>query len=182
MTYDPSCGADTLDFHRQHVQHILQIISDNAKQEFDAIWKSTSNPAYQRCKPLYKSIAHQSDAKQHISRISTIERETLARWVLKFAVPFLIVQHIGIHGITKRVPENYIHAIVKAWTASRYVYRHGKRGSEVAFFLFMWEMLDEQVCGGAFPASGSRKRPHPEHDQQHATARQCTRDSTEFDL
>jgi len=187
MTYDPSCGADPPDFYRQYVQQILQIITDNAKQEFHAIWKSNSQSGLSKVEATQKISLHinqmQDNIQQHISRISTTERETLVRRVLKLAVPPLIVQHIGIDGIIKRVPENYIHAIVGAWIASRYVYRHGVRGSEVAFFLFMRELLDEQVSGGASPASGSRKRQHPEHDQQHATARrQCTRDSTEFDL
>jgi len=187
MTYDPSCGAEPSDFYRQYVQQVLRLITDNAKQEFHAIWKSNCQSGLSKVEATQKISLHinqmQDNIQQHISSISTTERETLVRRVLQLAVPPLIVQHIGIDGITKRVPENYIHAIVGAWIASRYVYRHGVCGSEVAFFLFMRELLDEQVSGGASPASGSRKRPHPDHDQQHTTAhRQCTRDSTEFDL
>mmetsp|Transcript_11710 Transcript_11710/g.17590 ORF Transcript_11710/g.17590 Transcript_11710/m.17590 type:complete len:127 (+) Transcript_11710:6-386(+) len=74
--------------------------------------------------------------------MSEEERDQLVRTVLTNAVPPLIIQQIGIDGILRSVPPNYIGAIVGAWVASRFVYKHGINASEVSFFCFMRSLLN----------------------------------------
>jgi hypothetical protein len=76
--------------------------------------------------------------------MSESERGLLVHSVLSRAVPPIMVERLGVEGIIKHVPQNYVRSLVAAWIASRYVYQHGIGASEVSFFFFMNSLLNKQ--------------------------------------
>jgi len=70
MTYDPSCGADPPDFYRQYVQQILQLSPTMPNRSSMPFGRATPNPAYQRWKPLKRSLCTSIRCKTTSSSIS----------------------------------------------------------------------------------------------------------------
>jgi len=153
MTYDPEgSSAEPPEFYATYVQQILDVIVNNAKQEFKAIWSCCQEEGIskvQATRTLSVKVNQMTDSIQQQLRegMSQKEREKLVRSVLLQAVPPLMLDRLGLEGILARVPENYIGSIVGAWVASRFVYSSGIRASEVSFFFFMRGLVD-----GATPA------------------------------
>ena len=49
----------------------------------------------------------------------------------------MLVRHVGIDGLMKRIPEAYQRAMVSAGLAASFVYQYGLDASEVDFFKFL---------------------------------------------
>jgi len=150
LTYNPEEGGEPPEFYEVYVQQILETIVNNAKQEFRAIWQCNCTEGISKVEAtrrLSSKINQMCDSIQEnfSSVMSEDERKQLVRTVLLRAVPPLMIQRIGIEGVLKRVPPNYVGAIVGAWVASRFVYQHGINASEVSFFSFMRSLL---ACAG----------------------------------
>eukprot|EP00929_Paragymnodinium_shiwhaense_P023249 TRINITY_DN14602_c0_g1_i1.p1 TRINITY_DN14602_c0_g1~~TRINITY_DN14602_c0_g1_i1.p1 ORF type:complete len:1184 (-),score=307.56 TRINITY_DN14602_c0_g1_i1:349-3900(-) len=154
LTYDPQGGlSEPPEFYNQYVSEILKIIEDNAKLEFNAIWKANQEdnlPKVEATKRLSAQINAMTDNIQtQFVAMSESERRRLTRAALEKALPPLIVSHLGVDGIEKNVPSNYIRSIVASWVASRYVYKYGINASEVSFFFFMRSLLDTENQEGS---------------------------------
>merc|ERR1719478_984822 len=124
MTYDPEQSADEPpEFYRQYVVEILKIIEDNAKLEFKAIWQANQQDGLSKIeatKRLSAQINSMTDSIQaQFKLMSEKERRTITAAALGQALPPLIVQQLGVDGIVKRVPGNYVRSIVASWVASR---------------------------------------------------------------
>uniref|UniRef100_A0A7S2ATQ0 Uncharacterized protein n=1 Tax=Alexandrium andersonii TaxID=327968 RepID=A0A7S2ATQ0_9DINO len=148
MTYNPEEGGAPPTFYQEYVQQILATIKENADQEFKAIWaqnRAESTFKVDLTRRLSGKINQMQDSIQsNFAAVMTDEeRDQLVRTVLAKAVPPLILQRIGVDGVLSRVPANYVGAIVGAWVASNFVYRHGMTATEVAFFCFMRSLLKE---------------------------------------
>jgi len=145
MCYDPVSGGSPPGFYQQYVQQIKETIIENARQEFKAIWahnQKTGTPKIEVTARLSGKINRMQDAiQENFKEMSDAERDTLIRTVLKKAVPATLIERLGLEGIIKNVPKNYIAAIVGAWVASRFVYRNGIDGSEVSFYFFLKSLL-----------------------------------------
>jgi glutamate dehydrogenase len=145
LTYDPEGEGEPPEFYQKYVQEILEIISENAKQEFSAIWNANQRDGLLKIDATSRlscqiNVMTDSIHKQ-FSQMSEEDRDQLIRSVLVKAVPPLMIQRLGVSGIVDRVPQNYVRSIVAAWIASRYVYQHGINASEVSFFFFMNSLL-----------------------------------------
>eukprot|EP00927_Polykrikos_kofoidii_P061006 TRINITY_DN558_c0_g1_i2.p1 TRINITY_DN558_c0_g1~~TRINITY_DN558_c0_g1_i2.p1 ORF type:complete len:1155 (-),score=229.39 TRINITY_DN558_c0_g1_i2:80-3544(-) len=146
MTYDPEGGfSEPPEFYQRYVREILDIIRDNARSEFEAIWKATKDGDMRKAEAtrvLSTQINKTTDSiATQLNLMSESERQMLLRGVLAQAVPPLILEHLGIDGICERVPKAYVFSIVACWIASRYVYKHGIDASEVSFFFFMQSLF-----------------------------------------
>jgi len=143
MCYDPRKGQAP-QFYQDYVQQIKEIIIENAKQEFKAIWQCSVSgiKKVDATKLISSKITKMQDTiMEKFEDMSVAEREQLVRRVLTIAIPPLMLQKLGIEGILERVPANYIAAIVGAWVASRFVYKYGIGATEVSFFFFLRGLL-----------------------------------------
>jgi len=144
MSYDPASGAEPPEFYQTYVKQVLDIIIDNAKQEFNGIWNANQQdniPKVEATALLSQKINQITDSIQEsLLAMKDAERDQLVRKVISQAIPPLMLQHLGMDGVLERVPPNYIGAIVGAWIGSRFVYRYGINASAVSFFLFMKEL------------------------------------------
>jgi glutamate dehydrogenase len=143
MSFDPS-KDDAPWFQKVYVEQILSEVVENAKLEFSAIWSASQNgqSKVDASKSLSVHINRVTDEMNvHLSMMPQTDRTQLTEHVLQRALPRVMIDHVGVGTIMKRVPENYIQAIVSSWIASRYVYQHGSQISEVKFSMFMMKLF-----------------------------------------
>lgn len=145
MCYNPESGGAPPEFYQRYVQEVKAIIIENARQEFMAIWKHNQEdgiPKVEVTARLSGKINRMQDAiQENFKEMSPAEREQLIRSVLAKAAPASLLEHLGVDGVIKNVPPNYVAAIVGAWVGSRFVYSAGINGSEVSFFFFLKSLL-----------------------------------------
>merc|ERR1712048_705435 len=150
-------------------------ITENAKLEFSAIWAANQRDGVLKVdatRRLSAKINAMTDSiHAQFTQMSEEDRTQLMHSVLAKAVPPLMVQRLGIAGIVKNVPQNYVRSIVAAWVASRYVYQHGINASEVSFFFFMNSLLgrDGKVDG---VTNARTKRPIEQEENCSSATRQ----------
>lgn len=146
MTYDSAGDSEPPEFYSKYVQEILDVISENAKKEFAAIWKANQQDGILKIEATQRLSAQINSMTDSIhsqfEQMSESERGLLVHSVLSRAVPPIMVERLGVEGIIKHVPQNYVRSLVAAWIASRYVYQHGIGASEVSFFFFMNSLLN----------------------------------------
>jgi len=156
MTYNPDITQEPPAFYRDYVKQAVALIGENARQEFEAIWSCSQKSGVRKIactKTLSVKINEMNDSlKDHLrDHMAPVEKERLIRNVISRAVPPLLLEKLGVDGILRNVPANYVHALVGAWVASRFVYKCGIDASyEVSFFFFLREVLDggEKLLSG----------------------------------
>eukprot|EP00931_Biecheleriopsis_adriatica_P003747 TRINITY_DN105516_c0_g1_i1.p1 TRINITY_DN105516_c0_g1~~TRINITY_DN105516_c0_g1_i1.p1 ORF type:complete len:1172 (-),score=218.17 TRINITY_DN105516_c0_g1_i1:95-3181(-) len=148
MCYDPQKGHAP-DFYMKYVQQIKDIIVENAKQEFKAIWhcNRTSGISKVEATSLISSkiTKMQDTIMTKFADLPDQERERLVKHALTLAIPPLMIEKFGVDEILRRVPANYTSALVGAWVASRFVYQNSINASEVSFFFFMRSLLGDET-------------------------------------
>mmetsp|Transcript_40612 Transcript_40612/g.94315 ORF Transcript_40612/g.94315 Transcript_40612/m.94315 type:complete len:1161 (-) Transcript_40612:134-3616(-) len=148
MCYNPTCGDVPPAFYETYVTQIQETIVENARREFQAIWKCNSSRGIskvQATKMISSKINLLCDAiMAQCGNKNCPDRDRLFRSVLQRAVPPAMMEHLGVEGILQRVPSNYVEAIVGAWVASRFVYSQGVDASEVSFFFFLQSLLSNE--------------------------------------
>ncbi|EPE34114.1 NAD(P)-binding Rossmann-fold containing protein [Glarea lozoyensis ATCC 20868] len=136
-------GSDgqTPEFYKAYVKGVQEIIKENARLEFEAIWKehkATKIPRSTLSDTLSIAI---TKLDEELQKTDLWKNETLRRSVLQDALPKLLLEKIGLDLIIKRVPDNYLRAIFGSYLASRFVYQFGSAPSQFAFFNFMSDRM-----------------------------------------
>lgn len=147
MCFNPKSDKEPPEFYKAYVQQIKDIIVENARQEFRAIWacSKAGMEKVEATKRISSKITKMQDTIMAKMRdLKEREREQLVRRVVSMAVPPLMLQHMGEESILHSVPQNYVFAMVGAWIASRFVYQNGINASEVSFFFFLRSLLDSK--------------------------------------
>jgi glutamate dehydrogenase len=122
------------EFYKAYVKGVQEIIKENARLEFEAIWKehkATKIPRSTLSDTLSIAI---TKLDEELQKADLWKNETLRRSVLQDALPKLLLEKIGLDLIIKRVPDNYLRAIFGSYLASRFVYQFGSAPSQFAFF------------------------------------------------
>ncbi|KAK7184585.1 glutamate dehydrogenase (NADP(+)) gdh1 [Paraphaeosphaeria sporulosa] len=124
-------------FYNDYVKSVQAIIQNNARLEFEAIWREhqkTGTPRSILSDTLSIAITKLDEELQKTDLWDNIE---FRKSVLNEALPKLLLEQIGLEKIMERVPDNYIRAIFGSYLASRFVYTYGINASQFAFFDFM---------------------------------------------
>ncbi|KAI9738811.1 MAG: NAD-dependent glutamate dehydrogenase [Cirrosporium novae-zelandiae] len=124
-------------FYDAYVKEVQSIIKNNARLEFEAIWREhqqTGKPRSIISDVLSVAI---TSLDEDLKQSGLWENVPLRRSVLSDALPKLLLEKIGLDTILKRVPENYLRSIFGSFLASRFVYEFGSNPSQFAFFDFM---------------------------------------------
>ncbi|KAK6358755.1 NAD-dependent glutamate dehydrogenase [Orbilia blumenaviensis] len=125
------------EFYGEYVKEVQNIIKNNARLEFEAIWaehERTGRPRSLISDDLSYAITNLDEELQKTSLWADVE---LRKNVLGAALPGLLVKKLGLETLVKRVPEGYLKAIFGSYLASRFVYRCGPSASPLAFYSFM---------------------------------------------
>lgn len=136
MCVDPKTG-EAPQFYKDYVKQVQAKIQENARLEFEAIWREhekTGIPRSILSDTLSWAITDLDEELQH----SDLWKNEKTRFgVLRDALPQLLLEKIGLETIVQRVPDNYLRAIFGSYLASRFVYEFGSQPSQFAFFDFM---------------------------------------------
>eukprot|EP00929_Paragymnodinium_shiwhaense_P009186 TRINITY_DN11324_c0_g1_i2.p1 TRINITY_DN11324_c0_g1~~TRINITY_DN11324_c0_g1_i2.p1 ORF type:complete len:905 (+),score=217.21 TRINITY_DN11324_c0_g1_i2:153-2867(+) len=179
MTYKKAANVSAPAFYSRYVEEILSIISENARLEFNAIWKANKSHGLLKIDGTRRLSAQINAITDNIQgqfdTMPAAESDILVRSVVAQAVPPLMIEHLGVEGILQQVPQNYIRSLVASWIASRYVYKHGVFASEVSFFFFMKSLFGTTQQGGPAAAAETAavKRKPEEDGEVGANKRQC---------
>jgi glutamate dehydrogenase len=128
-------------FYQEYVKSVQKIIQNNARLEFEAIWRENEETGVARSilsDRLSTAITKMDEELQSTELWDNVE---LRHNVLADALPELLLKQIGLEKILERVPENYLRAIFGSFLASRFIYTMGISASPVSFFAFMNERL-----------------------------------------
>ncbi|KAF2773618.1 NAD-dependent glutamate dehydrogenase [Teratosphaeria nubilosa] len=124
-------------FYQNYVKEVQAKIQENARLEFEAIWRENEQTNVARSilsDRLSLAITRMDEELQGTELWNNVE---LRRSVLSDALPKLLLNEIGLDKIMQRVPENYLRAIFGSFLASRFIYTMGISASPVSFFAFM---------------------------------------------
>lgn len=124
-------------FYQAYVRQVQQTIQNNARLEFEAIWREHEKTGIPRSILSDKLSVSITNLDEELQRTDLWKDITLRRGVLHEALPSLLQEKIGLDTLLERVPENYLQAIFGSYLASRFVYEYGISTSQFSFFDFM---------------------------------------------
>ncbi|ANB14208.1 glutamate dehydrogenase (NAD(+)) [Sugiyamaella lignohabitans] len=126
-------------FYKDYVKEVQSIIQNNARLEFEAIWRE-----HQLTKKtnslLSDELSHAiNDLTEELSKSNLWQDEEFRNSILGEALPKELVKKVGLETILERVPDSYLKAIFGSYLAGRFIYEHGASPSQFAFFEYMVE-------------------------------------------
>lgn len=124
-------------FYTAYVQEIQKIIRQNARLEFDAIWREHEISGVPRSilsDTLSRAIVNLQDELQYSSLYDKVE---LRNKVLHQAFPQLLIEKIGFAVLLRRIEEAYLRALFGSYLASRFIYRYGVAASQFRMYEFI---------------------------------------------
>jgi glutamate dehydrogenase len=125
------------DFRKAYVGEIIEHITDNARREFELIWRENARKGIPRS-VLSDRVSEKINAiKDSIMSSGLFEDKALVRKVIEIGCPPVLCDLLGIGRIIQRVPETYLRALFASRLAARYVYENGLAANEIDFFNFL---------------------------------------------
>ena len=122
------------EFYKQYVKAVQEKICENARLEFEAIWRENQQTGTPRS-VLSDTISNAiTKLDQELQHSELWQDEKIRRSVLADALPNLLIEKIGLDTIIQRVPDSYLRAIFGSYLASRFVYEYGSSPSQFAFY------------------------------------------------
>ncbi len=126
-------------FRKRYIQEILEIIKENARLEFDIIWKENETKKIPRS-ILSDLISEKINAVADAIYASELFKDKeLFQKAIKCCCPSVLIDHEGFENILTRIPEPYLKAIFASRLSSRYVYNYGLDADEIDFYRFLKE-------------------------------------------
>lgn len=126
-------------FYKDYVKEVQAIIQNNARLEFEAIWREnekTGKPRSVLSDELSNAI---NDLTEELSESTLWDDVAFRNSILSEALPHQLQSAIGLDLILDRVPTNYLRAIFGSYLAGRFIYEKGASPGQFAFFEFMVE-------------------------------------------
>jgi len=124
-------------FRKQYVNEIIEVIKENARLEFEIIWKEHERTGIPRA-ILTDIISEKiNQIKDAINNSDLFKDQALLEKVITVGVPKCLVRKVGTSRFLTRVPQNYLRALFASRLAGRYVYQFGLQANEVDFYQFI---------------------------------------------
>ncbi|KAI1328480.1 NAD-specific glutamate dehydrogenase [Xylariaceae sp. FL0255] len=124
-------------FYQAYVKQVQETICNNARLEFEAIWREHEETGVPRSVLSDKLSVAITDLDEQLQNSDLWLNEKVRRSVLADALPKLLLEKVGLDAIIDRVPNSYLQAIFGSYLASRFVYEFGSQPSQFAFYDFM---------------------------------------------
>jgi glutamate dehydrogenase len=129
------------EFMRLYIDEIIKIIKNNARAEFELLWKEKNNrniPFTHLTNIVSQRINDITDA---ISNSDLPLNQKLKERVVKDYTPKSLLDLIGIENIMSRVPDIYLNSIVATKLATGFVYKYGLDSNEMDFYYYVNQFL-----------------------------------------
>ena len=126
------------DFYKRYVVDTQNRIESNANAEFECIWaESMRDPDTPRCIITDHLSTRINELNYQIRDSGLWDDKELVKTVLKEVIPGSLQAELGLDKIIQRLPKSYVDATLSSHLAARYVYSHGLKANEFAFYQFM---------------------------------------------
>lgn len=132
MCHDAKGNAPA--FYKAYVREVQAKICENARLEFEAIWREHEATGTSRSILSDKLSVAITTLDEELQHSDLWKSERIRRVVLRDALPQLLLDKIGLDTIVERVPDAYLCAIFGSYLASRFVYEFGSEPSQFAFY------------------------------------------------
>jgi glutamate dehydrogenase len=126
-------------FRKRYVEEILAIIRENARLEFEVIWRENARTHIPRSVLTDRVSEKINSITDAITASNLSADEELFKNVIECCCPHVLIEEVGFDQILTRVPQSYLKAIFGSRLASRYVYKYGLDATEIDFFDFLRE-------------------------------------------
>jgi len=121
-------------FRKKYIDEILDIIRENAKQEFMVIEKEQKKKGLPRAVLTDRISDKINNVTDAIFASELFKDEELFRNEVKNCCSKVLMELIGFENLMQRVPEVYLKAIFASSLASCYVYSFGLDADEIDFY------------------------------------------------
>lgn len=121
-------------FYHDYVKQVQLKIQDNARLEFEAIWREHEQTGTPRSILSDKLSVAITDLDEKLQHSDLWDNEKIRRSILQDALPRLLLEKIGLDTLIARIPDSYLRSIFGSYLASRFVYEFGSSPSQFAFF------------------------------------------------
>ncbi|KAJ3464069.1 hypothetical protein MRS44_008855 [Fusarium solani] len=132
-----NANGEAPQFYKDYVKQVQLKIQDNARLEFEAIWREHQETGTPRSVLSDKLSVAITDLDEKLQHSDLWDNEKIRRSVLKDALPRLLLEKIGLDTLIARIPDSYLRSIFGSYLASRFVYEFGSSPSQFAFYDFM---------------------------------------------
>ncbi|KAL7627100.1 NAD-dependent glutamate dehydrogenase [Parahypoxylon ruwenzoriense] len=122
------------EFYKAYVKQVQATIQENARLEFEAIWRENEQTGVPRSVLSDTLSVAITTLDEELQKSDLWKNENIRRAVLADALPKLLLDKIGLDTIINRVPDSYLRAIFGSYLASRFVYEFGSSPSQFAFY------------------------------------------------
>eukprot|EP01129_Flabellula_baltica_P016657 TRINITY_DN9000_c0_g1_i1.p1 TRINITY_DN9000_c0_g1~~TRINITY_DN9000_c0_g1_i1.p1 ORF type:complete len:1360 (+),score=378.94 TRINITY_DN9000_c0_g1_i1:114-4193(+) len=130
-------------FYKEYVEDIKNIIEENARKEFNAIWNEHQRLGTPRAILTDQLSDKINELNTVIAKSDLYNRDDLRRQVLKQYLPPTLLKAVPFKVLEQRVPENYLQSIFSTTLAASFVYKYGLNSNEFSFFEFLQGLLDK---------------------------------------
>ncbi|KAF7545666.1 hypothetical protein G7046_g9506 [Stylonectria norvegica] len=124
-------------FYVDYVKQVQLKIQENARLEFEAIWREHEETGIARSILSDKLSVAITDLDEKLQQSDLWDNEKVRLAVLNDALPKLLLDKIGLPTLVSRIPDSYLRSIFGSYLASRFVYEFGSNPSQFAFYDFM---------------------------------------------
>jgi glutamate dehydrogenase len=128
-------------FYSHYVANVQRIIEENARLEFEAIWREHSRTKKPRSVLSDEISLEIIKLDEELQKTALWDNVSLRRILMQEALPETLLHELGLDTILERVPVAYLKAIFGSYLASRFIYLNGIGASQFAFFDFMNKKL-----------------------------------------
>ena len=128
-------------FYSRYVENVQRIIGNNARLEFEAIWREHARTRKPRCVLSDELSLEIIKLDEELQKTALWDNISLRKTIMNEALPQTLLKQIGLDLILERVPVAYLKAIFGSYLASRFIYLNGIGASQFAFFDFMNQKL-----------------------------------------
>jgi glutamate dehydrogenase len=122
------------EFYKAYVKEVQAKICDNARLEFEALWREHQETGLPRSVLSDKLSVAITTLDEELQKSDLWNDEKTRLTVLADALPKLLLEKIGLETIIQRVPNAYLRGIFGSYLASRFVYEFGSSPSQFAFY------------------------------------------------
>ena len=131
------------DFYKRYVEGIVQRVQDNARREFECLWRESRRGKCGGMITLVSDDLSQRivNMRKYVYESNLFENKQLVRYILKKYVPLPLQEVVPVDVLMQRVPKNYVRSIFSIWIASDYVYTTGLDANEFTFFQYLHPLV-----------------------------------------
>lgn len=128
-------------FMGRYVEEILRIIRENARKEFELLWRER-----ERKRASFTHLSNQvsqkiNDITDAVFGSDLPAMPKLREKVVADYTPEPLLELVGLEHILSRVPDNYLRAIVATRLATGFVYTYGLGSNEIDFYSYLQSFL-----------------------------------------